>query len=53
MKSKLPANKAEKYQEELFFKQQDHKDKERRGRVASLYKDHPLPKSRKPTPKKK
>jgi hypothetical protein len=53
MKQKLPANKAEKYDEELYFKQQIHKDKERKERIADLYKDHPLPKTRKQSPKKK
>jgi hypothetical protein len=53
MKPKLPANKAEKFDQELYLKQQDHKDTEKRKRVASLYKDHSLPKSRKPSPKKK
>jgi hypothetical protein len=44
--SRLPANKAEKYNEENYFNQRDRKDKEKRENVSSLYKDRRLPKSR-------
>lgn len=42
--NKLPANKSKKYEEELYLKQQLHKDKERKENVASLYKERTLPK---------
>lgn len=53
MKKKPTPNKAEKYEEELYLKQQEHKDKERRELVSDLYKDKRLPKSRRPSPKKR
>lgn len=46
MKQKRTANKAEKFEEELYFKQQNHKDKERKQKVADSYKERPLPKTR-------
>jgi hypothetical protein len=49
--NRQPGNKAEKYNEEQYLKNQDHKDTERKKRVASLYKDRPLPKSRRNPPK--
>jgi hypothetical protein len=53
MKQKRTANKAEKYDEDAYFKQHTHKDKERKNLVASLYKDRPLPKTRRQSPKGK
>lgn len=53
MKQKPTANKAEKYNEEAYLKQQDHKDKEKRHLVDDLYKNRTLPTSRKPSPKGK
>ncbi|HEY4832029.1 MAG TPA: hypothetical protein VIH61_05655 [Waddliaceae bacterium] len=53
MKQKQTANKAEKYEEDIYFKQQIHKDKERKNNIANLYKDRPLPKSRGQSPKGK
>jgi len=40
-------NKAEKFNEEIRMKQKDHKDKEKRENVASLYKEGHIPRSRK------
>lgn len=47
MKSKSTPNKANKYDQDLYFKQQEHRDKEKRRLTASLYnKNRPLPKTR-------
>lgn len=46
MKQKPTRNKSEKFEEESYFKQQDHKDKERKGKVDALYKGRSLPKTR-------
>jgi hypothetical protein len=46
MKQKPTGNKAEKFEQEIYLKQQTHKDKERKNRIADLYKNASLPKSR-------
>jgi hypothetical protein len=53
MKQKQIGNKAEKYDQEIYLKQQTHKDKERKNRIADLYKGAHLPKSRHTYPKGK
>jgi len=53
MKQKPTGNKAEKFEQEIYLKQQAHKDKERKNRIADLYKDTSLPKSRHSSPKGK
>ncbi len=54
MKKRPTPNKSEKYEEQQYFSQGEHKDKERREITSSLYKDQHLPKSRheRPRPKK-
>lgn len=47
MKKKPTPNKSEKYEEELYLTQKEHKDKEKRKLTSSLYKEGRLPKSRK------
>lgn len=48
MKQKPTQNKKQKFEEETYLKQQDHKDKERKKLTSSIYKNRRLPKSRRP-----
>lgn len=52
MKKKPTPNKAEKFEEEQYFKQKEHKDKKKRELTASLYKKT-LPKTKSQVSKRK
>lgn len=52
MKKKPTPNKAEKHDEQAYFTQKEHKDKEKRELRSSLYKGKRLPKSRREPPSK-
>lgn len=47
MRKKPTSNKAEKHDEEMYLKQQEHKDKEKRERTSELYKKGEIRKGKK------